>query len=124
MTSGALLLGVVLFQVKHFVADYLLQSTYVVANKGRCGHPGGILHAAIHMLASVPVLLALAVPLPGLIVTILCEGVVHYHLDWAKDRLQKRLGLTVTQRAYWGLFGADQLLHQFTYVAMLWAWMG
>lgn len=124
MTSGALLLGVALFEVKHFVADYLLQSKYVVFNKGRYGHPGGLLHVAIHMAASVPVLLALAIPLPGLIATILCEGIVHYHLDWAKDRLQARLRLTTTDRAYWALFGTDQLLHQFTYIAMLWVWMG
>jgi len=49
----------------------------------------------------------------------LAEFVVHYHTDWAKDKLQKRAGYTPQQKGYWVLVGLDQFFHQTTYVVIL-----
>lgn len=122
MTPIHLLIGVALFQFKHFIADFTLQWKYTVANKGRYGHPAGILHAGLHMLASVPVLIVLGVPGLGIAVTVLVEGMIHYHIDWSKERIQSRLGLTITQWRFWVLFGLDQFIHQITYLVILWVW--
>jgi hypothetical protein len=43
------LLAVAVLMFKHAVADFYLQSTYQYVNKGHYGHPGGMLHSAIHV---------------------------------------------------------------------------
>lgn len=42
-----LLLILFLF-TKHFIIDFLLQGQYQWKNKGTYGHPGGLLHSALH----------------------------------------------------------------------------
>lgn len=119
MTFAEFLLALALFQIKHFAADFLLQPAYVWRNKGRYGHPGGILHGGAHGLLSLPALIVLGLPLPLVLLFAVGEAVLHYHLDWAKESLNSRLALRRDQAAYWYLFGLDQALHQLTYVAML-----
>jgi len=122
MLPEQILIGMALFQVKHFFADYLLQSGYMVRNKGRYGHPGGLAHAGMHALCSLPVLALIGLSLPAILLTALVEGVAHYHIDWGKEQAQALLGVEETQLRYWHIFGTDQLLHQLTYVAMLAYW--
>ncbi len=111
----------VLLQVKHFVCDFPLQWKYQYANKGAYGHPGGTLHAGIHTVASYAVL-AFFVPLDAAFVAALVEGAIHYHIDWAKMRLNAHFEWgPLTHERFWWLLGFDQLLHQLTYVAMIWA---
>lgn len=105
---------------KHFVADYLLQTPYQYRNKGRYGHPGGLLHAVIHGIASLPVLLI--VPAAGValgLAVVAGEMAIHYHMDWLKERLVADRGLGHKDAAYWQILGFDQLVHQLTYVAMV-----
>ena len=120
MTTGLLLAGLALLQLKHFVADFLLQPTYVYSNKGNYGHPGGLIHTGLHMLGTVPVLMLLGMGPLAIALVVVAEGIVHYHLDFAKDRIGTRLNIQITQWRYWALFGLDQVLHQMTYVAILW----
>jgi hypothetical protein len=44
---------------KHAVADFYLQTAYQYSNKGKYGHPGGIIHAGIHAALTPLVCLAL-----------------------------------------------------------------
>lgn len=119
MPPETLLLALLLLQVKHFVADFLLQPEYVWRNKGIYGHPGGLVHAGVHMAGSLPALLV-AGAAPGLVAAVLlAEGVLHYHIDWGKEQAGRRLRLTQDRPAFWYLFGFDQLLHQLTYAGML-----
>jgi len=122
MLPEQIVAAMALFQVKHYAADYLLQSGYMVHNKGRYGHAGGIYHSGIHMLLSIPVLLLVGLPLVATLVTVIIEFAAHYHVDWGKEQIQKRLGVDDRQLRYWQIFGADQLLHQLTYVAILAYW--
>ena len=43
-----------IFQVKHFVADYLLQPGWMLHGKGDLRKPGGYAHAGMHALGSLP----------------------------------------------------------------------
>jgi len=117
--SGLVLVALMLFAAKHFIADFLLQNAWMQHGKGAYGHPAGLTHAAIHMVGSLPALgvLALSPIAAGLL--ILGEGIVHYHIDWAKETMSKRLGLGPGQTGFWALFGADQFLHQMTYLGMI-----
>ncbi|HGG64652.1 MAG TPA: DUF3307 domain-containing protein [Rhodobacteraceae bacterium] len=42
--------------MKHLIADFVLQSPFLVTNKGQYGHPGGILHAGIQAGLTLPIL--------------------------------------------------------------------
>jgi hypothetical protein len=66
----------------------------------------------------------MAVGTPALLMAglLLAEAVIHYHIDWAKDGLNRRLGATPERRAFWVLTGTDQGLHQLTYVGMVFYW--
>jgi hypothetical protein len=117
---GAILLGVIVLSVKHTIADYFLQTSYQFTNKGIYGHPGGILHSGLQAILTLPVYLILPASSALLVLGILAgEFVVHYHLDWSKEKLVKRFGLTQEDPWFWHLFGLDQLGHMLTYVAII-----
>lgn len=111
----ALLLGL---QIKHLVADFMLQSRYILAGKGRYGHPGGLVHAGLHGGLSAAVLVMAGVPPMPATVIVLAEVLVHYHIDWSKARWTAERVLTSTQPRFWIALGVDQLLHQVTYLLM------
>ena len=121
MSSGMMLLfwSLVLFQAKHFLCDFVLQTKYLYINKGIYGHRAGFIHAGLHAIGSLPAILILT--RAGWLATILVlvEFVIHYHVDWLKLHIDKRFNLTMQQSAYWMVFGADQLIHQLTYAAFL-----
>lgn len=116
---GAALIAVFLILiVKHFVCDYPLQTRWQLTNKGTYGHPGGIVHSAIHACATA---LAFLVITPTLVVGLLImagEFLIHYHIDWSKENLIKRMGWTAQDGQFWIALGADQLVHHLTYVAI------
>ncbi len=114
-----LLLALTLFQAKHLIADFLLQTPYMIRNKGQYGHPGGLAHAGLHGLLSLPALWVLGPGTGWILLLVGIEVVVHYHLDWGKEQLGRRLATAPDQARYWHLLGADQFLHQMTYVCLL-----
>lgn len=108
--------------IKHFIVDFLLQTSYQWSNKGTFGHPGGLLHAGLHGIGTYLCLVwpygMLFLPLHGWIVPALAIGdaVVHYFIDWAKMNINQKTGWKPdTHMAFWNLLGLDQLLHYFTY---------
>jgi hypothetical protein len=120
LVSVAVLL--VLLQVKHVIADYVLQGRYILDNRHKWGHPGGLLHVAIHAAGSLAALVAVGTTAMLALAMLIAEAVVHYHIDWAKDGLNRRLGATPDRRVFWVLAGTDQGLHQLTYVGMAVWW--
>jgi uncharacterized protein DUF3307 len=113
------LVGILILLFKHLVFDFFLQTSYQYRNKGIYGHPGGILHAGLHALGTAPVFLWIA-PSKALAAAIMVgEFVVHYHLDWTKDQVNKRLKLTADDARFWWTLGVDQFLHDATYVAIV-----
>jgi len=117
MDTGLAILTYLL--VKHMLADFVLQGRYQYANKGRYGHPGGLLHAAIHVALTMPLLLALRPNAPELYASVgAFELVVHYHIDYLKESWTRGKHLTPEKAAYWHALGLDQLAHQLTYVAI------
>lgn len=118
---ASVLVALALLQFKHLLADYLLQTPTMIREKGRYGRPAGLLHSAIHIIGSAPVLLWLTsgdrVATVGLVLA--AEFVLHYHIDWFKETLNRRLGMTPAQARFWYATGADQMLHQLTYIGMV-----
>lgn len=119
LTVLLLLLGL---QAKHFLGDFVLQTPYMLENRRRYLHPGGLLHVAIHVALSALVLAMAGTP-PGLLAALLgIEALLHYHMDWAKDNFGHARQLTPDQQIYWVAMGVDQALHHLTYLGMAWAW--
>jgi Protein of unknown function (DUF3307) len=121
VVTTLLLAAVVYLLVKHAIADFFLQTAFQWRNKGAYGHPGGLVHVAIHAVLTLPVFLILrprtAAAAAGVL---LLEAVLHYHIDWLKDRLVKRQQWTAADDSYWRALGLDQMLHGLTYAAMIW----
>jgi len=119
MFEHVVLLGLAAFAVKHFFCDFSLQTARMVQQKGHYGHVGGLQHAGIHTAGTAIVLLALTVD--PVIATVLAflDGVVHYHVDWVKEQMVRRLKFTPDDSAFWIWLGLDQLMHYLTYIAIL-----
>lgn len=118
-----LLALLLLLQVKHLVADFVLQNAYILDNRWRYGHPGGLLHVAIHMAGSALAFATVGGAPAAIAAIILAEGIVHYHIDWAKDNYTRSRALTPRDGAFWRAIGIDQCLHHLTYIAMTLAWV-
>lgn len=116
--TSALLAVLAWLQIKHYVFDFLLQTAYQMRHKGTYGHAGGLLHAGLHALGTAPVFLILPPPLGTGAAIIAVEFLVHYHTDWVKERIGRRWSLVPSQALHWYVFGADQLVHQLTYLGI------
>lgn len=118
------LIVVLILLFKHLVCDFFLQTAYQYRNKGIYSHPGGLLHAGLHVLGTAFLFLYVN-PGPKIVALILAgEFVVHYHIDWAKEQIVKRCKLTTEDSAFWWALGVDQFLHGATYVAIAWLALG
>ncbi len=110
-----------LLQLKHWLADFCIQTYDQTVKKGIYGDPVGVSHTLDHILWT---LLALVIfsffhtlnPVDMLAVSII-EGFVHYHIDYIKVKVGIK---DATKPRYWREFGADQLAHQLTYIAVAW----
>jgi hypothetical protein len=111
------LVALLAFQIKHFVCDFVLQTEYQIQKKSIYGHPAGLLHAATHILGSVPALLILSAPISLIGASLLGEFLIHYHMDWIKAQFDVKRG--ETGYGYWVVFGLDQFVHQLTYLGIV-----
>ncbi|MEX0852774.1 MAG: DUF3307 domain-containing protein [Bauldia sp.] len=114
----ALIAILAILEVKHFIFDYPLQTAYHVNNKGKYGHPGGIIHSGLHILGTSAAFLVVTPSLALGTAILAGEFLLHYHIDWAKDRVVRRNQLKAADRGFWWAIGADQLLHHLTYLAI------
>lgn len=106
---------------KHLIVDFPLQAfPYQYKNKGTYGHPGGILHSGLHVLGTALVMVFF-VPTSVALMIALADGVLHYHIDWAKMNIGKKTGWgPTTHEQFWWLLGLDQYLHALTYLGIVW----
>ena len=104
---------------KHFACDFPLQTDYQLRTKRIYGHPGGLLHASLHALATSPVFLLLKPPLGLALAIVATEFLLHYHIDWSKEQILASWNWQPEDRNYWRTIGIDQMLHNFTYVGII-----
>jgi len=105
---------ILMLTIKHFVADFAIQTDWMIAEKGYYGKIGGIAHAAVHGIFTTAVIVVFnpVVAIPwGFI-----DFVVHYHIDWAKMKIGLKYGYTPADKQFWFWIGMDQMLHYFTYI--------
>ena len=109
-----------LLQVKHFYADFVIQTYMQTVKKGVYFNPVGMSHSLDHCWATLLSLLVFnsfyALNPVVIIVASIVEALIHYHIDWTKVRFGSK---DMTKPAFWSEFGLDQLAHQITYIAMV-----
>ena len=114
-------LGLVLvFLVKHYIADFCLQTRWMSSNKYKYFHPGGWVHAGIQGLSTLLIFLALGMTAKELFIIPLLETIFHHTLDCTKMNFGRKRGYNINMIQFWALIGFDQLLHQISYLAIIW----
>jgi hypothetical protein len=106
-------------EVKHYIADYFLQPSWMLAGKGDFTKAGGYAHAGIHAAFTAVVLGVFMTPLSLIALIVAAEFVVHYALDFAKIHYSMGIHVDSRPRRFWALHGIDQLFHQLTYAAII-----
>ena len=116
-----ILLLVLLLQIKHCYADFVLQTYMQTVKKGVWMDPIGISHTLDHVWCSLVALLIFSffVPVSAFVIILvtLVEGVTHYLIDYSKVKYGSKDN---TKPIFWTQFGLDQLAHQVTYIWMIW----
>jgi hypothetical protein len=116
--SLAAVLGLVAaLTVKHYLADFLLQTAWMV--RGKEARTGWVAPLGLHLLchAGLTLVVALAVK-PALWWLALVDLAVHGLVDRAKALACRWGGWDPSRREFWWLLGLDQLLHQLTNIAL------
>jgi hypothetical protein len=106
-------------EIKHFFADYVLQSGWMIRGKLSLSHAGGYVHAAIHVAGTAAILKIAALPASIIILVAIAEFIVHFVLDFGKARIGKNISSSKRPHLFWMMIGLDQLLHHLTYVAII-----
>jgi hypothetical protein len=106
--------AVILFLIKHLIADFFVQTQWMVVGKGKAS---GWLwpltaHSAIHAAGTLAICLVLA---PALSWLAAIDFVVHFGLDRFKEVFARRASVTPSDPMFWRLLGIDQCLHGLTH---------
>jgi len=110
-----------LLQIKHWYADFKIQTYMQTVKKGVWLDPIGISHTVDHIWTTLVCLLIFSLFHPISAVTIVVvsvlEGVYHYAVDYTKVKYGCKDN---TKPLFWNQFGLDQLAHQTSYLVMVW----
>lgn len=113
------LLLLLLLQIKHYYADFAIQTYSQTVRKGIYRDLVGISHTIDHIYTTLVVLLIFnffhATSAGTIFIVAFLEGIAHYHIDWCKVRFGTK---DITKPLFWNQFGLDQLAHQITYLLM------
>jgi hypothetical protein len=108
-----------LLQIKHWYADFKIQTYMQTVKKGVWLNPVGISHTMDHIWCSLVALFVFSLIFPinvSLIIPIVfVEGILHYTIDFTKVKYGCKDN---TKPLFWNQFGLDQLAHQICYMAM------
>jgi hypothetical protein len=108
-----------LLQIKHWYADFKIQTYMQTVKKGVWLDPIGISHTVDHIWCSLVALFVFSLLFPinvSLIIPIVfVEGILHYTIDFTKVKYGCKDN---TKPWFWNQFGLDQLAHQICYMAM------
>ncbi len=119
-----MMLLLIVLLICHYLADFCLTWPALIRSKadGRNVWPI-LLHAVLHAVLMGACLLVFGVNVELSLWLMLLEVVTHFVIDFGKAAVSVKVPLLadVKQKAYWVLFGLDQLLHQLVVVVIWYA---
>ncbi len=111
---------VVVFQIKHFIADFPLQFPYMLRKMSDDWDflAPLSLHCGVHTLLTLAICLLTA---PGLWYLAIFDFVVHFLMDRIKSgpRYLGRFN-DVHRSSFWIALGFDQMVHHLTHLYIIW----
>lgn len=116
-----IILLLLFLQIKHWYADFKIQTYMQTVKKGVWLNPIGISHSIDHTYCTLVALLVFSVlvtPIPAFLILgiAFAEGILHYIIDFVKVKYGCKDN---TKPLFWNQFGLDQLAHQITYLVMV-----
>jgi hypothetical protein len=110
---GTLTFWMVLFAIKHVIADFVLQTSWRATGKdAKSGWALPLLvHCAIHGALATAILVVLA---PKFWFLGIADFVVHLIIDRLKGFCVATFNVTMEHQWFWWLIGIDQALHHLT----------
>jgi hypothetical protein len=109
-----------LFEIKHWYADFHIQTYAQTVRKGIWLDCVGISHSIDHVYTSLVILLIFSyfhvLSVSAVFLAVLLEGLIHYLTDYIKVKYGNKNNSTPT---YWSQFGLDQLMHHLTYLGIV-----
>ena len=108
------------FTLKHLIADYYLQFSWMIKHKGNYGAWKGMVHSEFHGFLTFALLWWFGFGFFWSVAMGLLDAVIHYHIDWTKSNIWKKNKYGPNDQAYWMIHGTDQFLHMMTYVLIIW----
>ena len=110
---GALIGWMLLLTVKHIIADFVLQNSWMA--HGEDQKKGWALpllvHCLIHLAVAMPLILIVA---PKFWFVAVIDFFIHITVDRAKGLCSSTFGMTPEHPWFWTLIGIDQALHHLT----------
>lgn len=110
----------VLFQIKHFLADYPLQGKYMLGKfKPQGWVPPLAAHCGVH--AAFTFLICIAFVRPELAIALsVFDFVIHFIMDRIKasPKMLGRYGMN--DKKFWWSLGLDQSVHHLTHYFIIW----
>jgi len=107
------------FLVKHMIADYYLQYSWMIKDKGTYNARGGIAHSGLHALLTFILLYLFGFGYFWSLLMAVLDYLLHYHIDFVKSNLWKRNNYGPNDQMYWVIHGTDQFLHMMTYILII-----
>jgi hypothetical protein len=114
------LLLLVALQIKHVICDGPMQTLRMVKDKSVYGKTFGLMHGVVHVVGCLLVLLLFGLPITLAASLALLDGVIHYHIDFAKENIVKRMNWGYSDGPYWWAIITDQTLHHMTALLLVW----
>lgn len=108
----------IIFQVKHFLADYPLQNEYMLGKiKAKEWFFPLLAHTSVHAIMTFCITVWFGIG--QAIVLSLFDMFIHSVMDYVKAN-KKLLGrFNPTQKAFWSVLGFDQAVHHLTGLAII-----
>jgi hypothetical protein len=106
-------------QIKHCVADCLLQPVWMLDAKDDPRRAGGYAHAGLHAFGPLPAFLIAGPGAEAASMLVLAEFAAHYLIDCGKAWLSDGIGGGPDTKLYWSLHGGDRLMHHLTYCGLI-----
>ena len=116
---GSVLILLSGFLVKHMIADYYLQYSWMIKDKGTYNARGGIAHSGLHALLTFILLYLFGFGYFWSLLMAVLDYLLHYHIDFVKSNLWKRNNYGPNDQMYWVIHGTDQFLHMMTYILII-----
>ena len=110
------LITLTLLFFKHWYIDFVDQSMEEVNGKGIYGNWPGIRHSVKHGVGTLIVFGLVGESVIGAVILAMIDGLLHYHIDWAKMNWGNR---DIQTPAFWAHLGLDQFAHQLVYLLLI-----